>query len=313
MIFKEAILGLKNLETVRVDTEEFFSGSVATDYHPGIGCGRAHMFKRSSSVCDYEKPLSDNGYSRVYRLVLDVLEDVFLCTRVDLEMSSWTVLGGDEHHVPEYFSLQCPVWKDQASKKIRYLQFLGDIDPDWISNLPLSVPDLHQLEIGLLNFRIDDGSFRMYHTFSKTSNWPNLARVFMEDFTTTHKTFVSFIIAHQASLEYMWLSRIGFSHGTGSEPFAAISTMPKLKFYSFRYCSSEKRTRNHLSQTISSTLVVAFSKVEGVYNVERTTKALCSDLATVTRRYRTVQGEEGEFYTYVVDLRRGIAALSEEV
>lgn len=116
----EALPMLKTLRTLRIDTEQYTECN-----HPRIRCGCKYL--PQAPVPPWKPAGDNNGYNRVYNLVLSVLEKTNL-SDFDLEISFWATLEDYTEEVA-YFDIQSPLWTDYAAKRIRYLRFQDNTNP----------------------------------------------------------------------------------------------------------------------------------------------------------------------------------------
>lgn len=298
-ILMEAFPRLKNLRTVRVDTEQYQICD-DQDNHLGLRCGNQHLQPMSS---EERARGEDDGYSRIYSLVLGVPEKTCL-PKVNLEMAFWA----DEEDKPKvgaYFDIQSPPWNNEFARRTRNLYFLGGINVIWINDLLQSAKDLHTLDVVFQLSSVE-------HTLSYYSyahlHWPKLTRLCLGNFVTTHSGFLDFLEAHRNSLEEISLCLIAFVQGTWSCALTTLSRLPKLRALELdalleRDAYSHPEFSDHLSDSED---VDRFS-VRGIHKAARATKAICEMMATGLGGWFLVS-EDGEYYWYTVDLRRGLAA-----
>lgn len=304
LILKEALLALENIKTIRIDTEQFFCGTEAGNHHHiGIGCGRTLMFKISSSSPLLGNHVEDNGISHVYQVVLQVLESIHLRIQVELEVVAFWAAQNDEDRLVQFFDVQSKIWKEHSSKKIRFVSFLGGINPEWISDLLESTTDVRRLEVTFPTLWDNHGeNMQLCHSFSRTFRWPNLSYLHLEDVLINHAVFIEFLNAHRDTLEHIFFSSIGFPSGTWLEPIAAISKMSKLSSLFLQLLLEREPYSNSAASPVDLGIDTTSVHVQGIENVSLTLEALENNLITRPVRQYPFWGGEEEFYPHVVDL-----------
>ena len=305
-ILMEAFPMLGNLRTVRIDIEQF---QLCDNSHNRLGlrCGSKHL-----------KPMSaysggrgeDQGYNRIYSLVLGVLEKTCL-PRINLEMAFWATPyqdGDGENNVRPYFDVQSPLWKDENAKRTRSLSFIGTVDVTWVGDLLQSAKDVCSVSVIRPAYCTDTG-FRIPYYSCTNSKWPKLTRLRLGNMETSHSGFLGLLKVHLNSLEEISIFAVGFVEGTWLCALTTLSRMPKLRALKLSdLFEREAYSHPNFSDYMSDFEEVVFLETMGVRKVTRTTKALCEGLATVSREKSTVEGEGRRSYAHLVNLRRGYAA-----
>jgi hypothetical protein len=297
-IFMEAFPRLKNLQTVRVDTEQYQFCDDPNN-HLGLRCGRQHLQPMPS---EERARGEDDGYNRIYSLVLGVLEKT--CPpQVNLEMAFWA----DEEEKPKveaYFDIQSLSWKNEIARRTRSLHVVGGINVTWINDLLQSTKDLHTLDIV---FQLSSFEHTLSYYSYPRLHWPKLTRLRLGNFITTHSDFLDLLEAHRNSLEEVDLCLVGFVQGTWSCALTTLSRLPKLRVLELdALLERDAYSHPNFSDRLSDSEVVDRFSVRGLHKVARTTKALCEMMATGHGGW-FLNSEDGD-YSYTVDLRRGLAA-----
>ena len=307
-LLKEGLVALDNINTVRIDRQQFYLGDGAANHYPGVACGRAHIPKDSSPVPKEESHLEDGGHIRVYDLTLKVLHDVDLLARVKLEFSFWTdVADSPENQVAGYFDLCSEAWKI-ASRSTHYVETFGGTSIEWVSNLLQDATNLHRLElIYPTTYNQSMRTSRLYQAFSHDFHWRNLSHLHLENVLASHATLVTFLETHRETLDNIGFTSIGFPIGTWAEPLLIISGMSKLRVL---FLDTLLERNNYPSPPLPDG--ISYIEETCFYacdrdDVEQAMEKLCDELTTVPTKNWLVSGEGGERYPYMVDLRMAIA------
>lgn len=296
VVLTEALPLLQNLETVRIDTEQFFYY-----FNPGIKCGLTYMLDQTQG--DFTESHKSEDH-RVYDLVLSILDRCRLYSKIGLEISLWSKNAKKEDpDVASFFDYQSPVWKEQAFKAARVLECDGRINPVWADDLLQSATDLHRVYLSYQPTLTGPHIEQVHQTFTPRYKWPNLAQIYLEHFTAPHSAFLEFLSTHRNTLEQICLTSIGFPQGTWSEALMMLRKMPRLESLYLDTLLERTAYSRYSPSNNDHDIHVDSITARGVSNVARALKVICERIRTV-RTSSIVEGTEGDVYSYTVGLCR---------
>ena len=189
MLLTEVFKGLANLTVVAAG---ILPWNNEPDDGAGISCARRHLFD-TEDLCG---PPPDRGFSRVYGLVLQAIQDANLQDKVDLLFDFWGAATPDEAAGQTCIDLASSAWKQNFAKRVRGIALAYNADPDWVRELFSSATNLYAVNFCGNNFTLQLPSPSVGLHSKASIRSLELANVFL-----SHADWIVFLRLHAETLE----------------------------------------------------------------------------------------------------------------